>query len=64
MAFVAILIFGILGVVGACILHNKMRKKGWMGILFGLLNKIVFAFVVQLYVKELSVWQFGAILFL
>ena len=64
LAFIAILIFGILGVVGACILHNKMRKKGWMGILFGLLNKIVFAFVVQLYVKELSVWQFGAILFL
>ena len=64
LAFIAILIFGILGVIGACIFHSKMKKKGWMGILFGLLNKIVFAFVVQLYVKELSVWQFGTILFL
>ena len=63
-AFVVILIFGILGVIGACVLHSRMRKKGWMGILFGLLNKIVFAVVVQFYVKELSVWQFGTILFL
>ena len=29
-AFVVILIFGILGVIGACVLHSRMRKKGWI----------------------------------
>ena len=64
LGFFVVLLLGIVGVICACIFHAQMRKKGWMGILFGLLNKIVFAFVVQWYVKELSVWQFGCILFL
>ena len=51
--FVLVLIFGILAVIGSCIFHKHMYKKGWTGILFGLLNKIFFAFVTQWYVQSL-----------
>ena len=56
LAFMVVLLLGIVGIIGAVIFHSHMRKKAWTGILFGLLNKIIFAFVVQWYVEELSVW--------
>ena len=64
LAFAVVLVFGIIGVIGSIIFHQHMKKKGWMGICFGLLNKIVFAIVVQWYVEELSVLQFAFLLFL
>lgn len=46
LTFILALALGIVAVIGSCIFHRSMSKKGWMGVLFGLLNKIVFAFVV------------------
>ena len=63
-AFILVLALGIVAVIGSCFFHRHVSKKGWMGVLFGLLNKIVFAFVVQWYVQTISVWQFAVILFL
>ena len=54
-AFLVVLTLGIVGVIGSCIFHQSMKKKGWMGVLFGLLNKILFAFVIQWYVETITV---------